>query len=459
MVLGHRLTRAAIVGVAGRWERRIPFWSEERIRRIQERRIRAIVAHAYRFVPFYRRVMREAGLRPGDFRCAEDLERLPLIDGARVAQNPEDFMSARIPESSRRILYSTGSGTRIRRLIAWERSALLRQTAMQDRDRAVLYRLVGREWGISRVSLFPMESTTHAVTRYLRDRVFVPRWHSRTAFLSPNLPIDEVVAQLNAIAPDVVFSYGSYAETFFHAVADQGLALRTPRVWVYGADRLSAPGRAFIEERFGCIVYSTYSAVETGRLGFQCEHRNGFHLNVDRCAVRLADAGGRTVQAGTIGEVVVSNLVNRAMVLLNYRLGDRGIMATSACGCGRSLPVLQHVVGRTSDVLHLADGRSLPDFMLVQACRSDLRDVLRSQIVEEGAGRFRWRIVPRHDVDRSTLETGLLRGAQAVLGPADRLAIEFVQALPTHDDEKLRRVVHEDGWTGGEGESCVGGAR
>lgn len=220
MPFGDRLVRAAVLGVEGRLQRKVPFWPVERIRRAQERRLRAMVAHAYDSVPFYRAAMRERGLRPEDFRCVDDLERLPLIDGATVSEQPEAFISSRVPESSRRILYSTGSETRVRRLIAWDRTGLLRQAAMKERDRAVLYRLLRKEWGITRVSLFPEASTTHEATRYLQGRVFVPRWVNRTVFLSPDLPVEDVVSQLNAIRPEVAFSYGSYAETFFHAVAD-----------------------------------------------------------------------------------------------------------------------------------------------------------------------------------------------------------------------------------------------
>ena len=449
MALGDRLIRAAAVGIAGRYERRVPFRTADWILRAQERRLRAIVAHAYESVPFYQRVMRERGLRPADIRRVEDLERLPMIDGTMVGEHPEDFLSSRVPKAGQRILYSTGSGTRVRRLVAWDRPALLRQAVIGDRDRAVLYRLLRREWGITRVSLFPQQSTTHEVTRYLQGRILIPRWVNRTVFLSPDLPVEEVAARLTEIGPDVVFSYGSYAEHFFRTVADRGIDLRAPRVWVYGADRLSGPGRAFIEERFGCLVYSTYHAVEAGRIGFECERRAGFHLNIDRCALRLVDGSGRTVPPGAIGEVVISNLENRATVLLNYRLGDQAVMAASACGCGRSLPVLEHLVGRTSEVLHLADGRSLPDFVLIHACKKDLRAVLQSQLVEDGPGRFRWRVVPGRDADREVLGAGLLRGAESVLGPDDRLRIEFVGTLSVTGIEKLRRVIREDGWASG----------
>jgi hypothetical protein len=48
----------------------------------------------------------------------------------------------------------------------------------------------------------------------------------------------------------------------------------------------------------------------------------------------------RTPDPRTSGEVVVSNLVNRETVLLNYRLGDVAASLPDRCPCGRSLPLL-----------------------------------------------------------------------------------------------------------------------
>jgi len=74
----------------------------------------------------------------------------------------------------------------------------------------------------------------------------------------------------------VVFSYGSYAEEFFWFLAENRPQIALPKVWMYGGDMLSQTRKKLIEETFGCMVYSTYQSVETGKIGFQCEHREAF---------------------------------------------------------------------------------------------------------------------------------------------------------------------------------------
>ena len=70
--------------------------------------------------------------------------------------------------------------------------------------------------------------------------------------------------------------------------------------------------------------------------------------------------------AGTPGEVVISNLVNRATVLLNYRLGDRVAVASDPCACGRTLPVLASLDGRSEDLLVRADGERVHESLVLR---------------------------------------------------------------------------------------------
>jgi phenylacetate-coenzyme A ligase PaaK-like adenylate-forming protein len=108
----------------------------------------------------------------------------------------------------------------------------------------------------------------------------------------------------------------------------------------YSSDSLSSSVRRLIAEKFGLPVLSTYEAVEAFKIGFECHQRVGIHLNIDLYPVRVVNAQGEPLPDGESGDVVVSNLVNRATVLLNYRLGDIATKLSVPCPCGRSLPLL-----------------------------------------------------------------------------------------------------------------------
>jgi phenylacetate-CoA ligase len=259
--------------------------------------------------------------------------------------------------------------------------------------------------------------------------------------LGPDQPFEAAAERLRSLKPDVVFSYGSYADRFFRFARSRRLDVPVPKVWMYGGDGLDPGGRELIEKEYGCTTYSTYQAVETGRLGFQCEARAGFHLNVDLCAVRLVDDQGKPVPPGQEGEVVISNLHNHAMVLLNYRLGDRAVLSTKPCPCGRSLPVIDYIAGRTTEVIHLGGGREISSFVVKNLFRRELERALQVQIVYAEPGRFTWRLVPFSAADRGALAAGLVERGHQVFGPDIDIGVEFVDAIaPTHGG-KARALV------------------
>jgi phenylacetate-CoA ligase len=166
-------------------------------------------------------------------------------------------------------------------------------------------------------------------------------------------------------------------------VAARDIALpHRPKLVLYMAEALPPGGREHIEEGFGIPVISRYSAAEAFKIGYYCGHRTGFHLHEDLCHVRVADAN-----VSGPAELVISNLVNRATVLLNYPIGDVGSISDEPCPCGRSFRLLSELEGRVEDVLWLADGRFVHPRAVFQIFRDD-RDVLQYQVTQHERRRF-----------------------------------------------------------------------
>ncbi len=424
------------------YENWVPYWPPGRIAWLQGLRLRSTIRHAYRSVPYYRRTMDERGLRPRDFQTAADLEKLPLIDSLTVRARIEEFTSRAVDPRARQTFFSSGSQSGVQKKIYWDDWGVLRILAYSERDRAVLRRLSRRSWGQDQLFILPLNSSVIKLRHLWDAQTLVPGAVARRHFISPDVTFDVALERMNAVRPQVVFSYGSWAEQFFRTLADRKLTAALPRVWSYGADMMGRETRDWIEATFDCLIYSAYGAVETGRIGWECEQRRGFHLNVDECAVRLVDPQGRTVTPGETGELVVSNLHNRATVLLNVRLGDLGVMDGARCRCGRTLPLLSSLEGRVSELIQLADGRSFPARTIETMFRDHLQGALASQIVQPPGGEIRWRLVPSDSADREALSSGLLARSHNLFGPETAVAIDFVTAIPRTPQGKLRRVIH-----------------
>jgi phenylacetate-CoA ligase len=356
---------SAMAAWHGRHERTLPWWPAERLAALQDRRARAIVAHAYATVPYYRDAMRSRNLRPADFRTAADLAKLPLVGGAELAA-PERFLSSAFVGQDTLLLDTTGTTGHYKQ-IRHDPNAVVAALAAGGRRRAVTASVPGpRRRGRSLV-IVPPRGTNASVRDYHRAHLLealIGRFGPD--FLSFDRPFTELVAEINRLEPDVIVTFGRFAGYLYRRALEAGIPIHAPRLIWYGGDAMAEADRRLIEERHGVPVFSSYQSCEFLRIAFQCERRQGFHVSMDHVALRVVDESGRDVAPGTPGEVVISNLVNRATVLLNYRLGDRVTVAGEPCACGRTLPVLASLEGRREDLLVRADGERVHESLVLR---------------------------------------------------------------------------------------------
>jgi phenylacetate-CoA ligase len=370
-------------------QRAIPYLPSEQAAALRDQRVRAAVRRAAETVPFYRDVFRRNGIDPREVRTVHDLRRLPLIDKSTVLDDPARFRSSAVPDEDT-VAFTTSGSTWRSLTVRHDRRSLLENIAYSERQRAVEATLAGKKLRYVVATIAHETLTGRTVDAHYARSAVRPIGPARHW-----IPIDEgverIVGRIDELRPDVLAGFGSYLEEFFKLVAHRGLELRLPRVVMYWGDPMSAEARAFVETHFGVPVLSTYAAVEAFKVGYYCEQRRGFHLYEDLCDLWIAAEDGSPRPAGERGEVVISNFVNRATVLLNYRLGDLGHLAGEECPCGRTSPLLSELEGRVSEVVHLPSGDVVHPFAVLTIVRR-YETVTRSQLVQHELGRFELRV-------------------------------------------------------------------
>jgi phenylacetate-CoA ligase len=417
-----------------------PFRPWSAIERDQALRVRRMVAHAARHVPYYRDTLRRLGLGADDFRTAADLARLPLIDRKDLQRDPEAFLSTAV--TRRRLLeLRTGGSAGAPRSIYHDPAALFQNAAHSERDRSIRTRLLGRRAGYRQTLISSRHSGIRKAQEFLEAHALFPRAaRLERQYLSLADSPAENVARMNAFRPDVLHTYGSYLGLLFGHVQETGTPFHRPRVVTYGADALSPAGRALIERDFGIPVFAIYQAAEALRIGFECEAHQGLHLNADLYPVRLVDGDGRPVPAGASGEVVLSNLVNRGTVLLNYRLGDVAGMLPGSCACGRSLPRLSLPAGRTDDVVELDSGALLHP-QAVRDLFTEERELWQYQVVQEGPRQFRVDLVAARGCDRAATSARIVERFGQRFGGGLAVRVRFVDDVGRTAEGKVRAVL------------------
>lgn len=443
-VARRAITAARFTAVAP-LEWRLPFSSPSAIERAQRRRLRATLAHAHEHVPYYRETMRRLGLGPGDFETARDLARLPLIEREQLQRDPEYFVSRAEPLAKYAELHTSGSTGEP---IAFFRHApgIFRQALGFERMEPLHARLSGRRWRRRDAVIVPPSNSRDGDSLNDAPQVQWLGLHVRAicrTFSLFDAPAD-VAPRIDEFRPHLLKSYGSFVEELYTHLLSEGRAFHRPNVVLYAGDPISEPVRSVMRQELGIAVLSVYQAVEIGIIGWECERQCGHHLNVDLVPIRILDSERREVPIGESGQVVVSNLVNRGTMLLNYMLGDLATRLPEPCGCGRSLPLLSDVEGRSTDWLRSASGRPIHPQTL-RGLLSPLEGIRRYQLVQERPGHVRVVAVTAPEANREAVRTRIVSGARRLGDPIDA-EVEFSETLPKTQGGKVRTFLrHEVG--------------
>ena len=439
--LARRIRFTAWLAASVRWQHRLPYAAASTIERAQRRRLRRIVAHAYTHVPYYGETMKRLGLRPADIATVRDLGLLPVLERATLQRDPEYFASRGAAQRCMRL--GSGGSTGEPVTVFHDPFALVQSAAHRERHRVLVRQLAGAGRGYREAFIAVPPSAAERAGEALRELILAPR--GSVADQLHLSVLDSPAANAERIdrhAPDVIDSFGSYLDELFLHWLQTGRPKHLPKVVVTSSDALSEPVRRLIVDQLGIPVISVYRTVEAFSIAFQCEHHRGMHVNVDLCPITIVDGDGGLLPAGESGDVLVSNLVNRGTVLLNYRIGDRASYDTQRCPCGRTLPLLSFLEGRTDDWLRSTAGRRVHPQALRKPL-SALPGVWRYQVVQRDATRIDLAIVAAPDADRDALRERAARIVRGPMGADTIVRVDFVDDLARAQNGKVRIVVSQ----------------
>ncbi len=432
-IYGSTIIAANLLG-----QQKRPFLPREKLEVIRDRRIRKMVSYAAGKVPYYREWFKRESLNPRDIRGAADLDQLPVLDKELVRTQPRLFMAEGLAARNA-LSFRTSGTTGVPIEIYHDQRSLLANIAFGERERDPFIQVCGGSFRPKELYVGYQTSTFKTVTAFYKESVLFPV-KPRRRLVSLLDPIDNVAEVLNAERPDILVGYGGWINLFFRTAAARGIDLHLPRMVMYIGEALPHGTRDYIEKELGIPVLTRYNAVEAFKIGFYCQERNGFHIHEDLCHLRVVDAHGRNLPAGETGEVVISNLVNRATVLLNYPMGDMAAISRESCPCGRTFKLISELDGRTEDILVLPDGRFIHPRTIWQVFKEE-REVLQYQLIQQEPELFELQIVTLDESAFPFLQQRVLLKLKDLLGVEAQVNIHWRPDIIQRPGQKFRVVV------------------
>jgi phenylacetate-CoA ligase len=430
--LHELLKRHTSVGVRRRLEAS-QWWPQAELEALQLQRLRRLLARANTQVPYYRELFAGLGFDPArDLASLADLARLPRLDKPTIRANG-DRMKAQDADGLARFNTGGSSGEPLIFYIGRERvshdvAAKWRATRWWNVDIGDPEVVV---WGS------PIELGAQDGVRAVRDRML--RTQLLPAFQMSAEKLDGFLARIRAARPRMLFGYPSalshiarHAQARGQRMDDLGI-----RVAFVTSERLYDEQREQISKTFGCPVANGYGGRDAGFIAHQCP-QGGMHITAEDIIVETLDPDGNPVPRGAAGEIVVTHLATGDFPFIRYRTGDVGVLGDEPCGCGRGLPLLKEIQGRTTDFLVTQDGTVMHGLALVYILR-DLPQVKSFKIVQESLDLTRVQIVT--DAPLAQIRQKVVDGFKARLGAGVEIEVEQVEAIAPEKSGKFRYVV------------------
>jgi len=418
------------------------WWPPEQMQRHQFHRLAVLLQHAFETVPFYRDRLAVVGYQPGD-TIDEDLwTRIPILTRRDVKTIGERLASTKIPpeHGSVHSLVTTGStGSPVKVLKTDLEQLFWHGAHLRDH----LWHCWDPRGKLAIIRIHQPELAPYPDGRRLAD------WGpplSHVFATGPAILLDfrTTTAQqaewLLREEPDYLLSFPSIVRELALHFRDKGLRpLRLKGVRTV-SEVVRADLRELCSEAFGVRPVDVYSAAETGFLALQCPEREHYHVVSESVIVEVLDDRGKPCEPDQVGTVVVTPLHNFAMPLIRYEIGDLARMG-STCPCGRGLPVIAEIMGRTRDMFILPSGdRRYAFFGLLSF--SEFRDILQSQLVQKSLHELEVRLVARQQLSPAD-EANLRAKFAAVLGPEVVVTLSYHEQIPRTLDGKYFDFVSE----------------
>jgi len=403
------------------------------LEREQAERLRAFLVEIGRRVPYYRQLFAERGFDAESVRSVADLRALPLLTKAEIRAHAERMKADGHGPLAR---YNTG-GSSGQPLVFYIGKA------RKSHDVAAKWRAT-RWWGVDigdREAVVwgsPIEHGTQDRLKTLRDHAF--RSTLLPAFEMSETRLDGFVAWLREHRPRMLFGYPSALTYIAGHAARRGQRLDDLGVQVafVTSERLYDEQRAAIAAAFGCRVANGYGGRDAGFIAHECPS-GGMHVSAEDIVVEIVGEDGEALPVGRAGEIVVTHLATAEFPFVRYRTGDVGVLDDGACACGRGLPMLREIQGRTTDFVVAADGTVIHGLALIYVIR-DLPGIDGFKITQESRRLTRVELVAGSGFDAALVPL-IVAGFRQRLGAEVDVQVERVAAIAPEKSGKYRYVV------------------
>lgn len=394
--------------------------SRDELENMRNRKLRALIRHAYEYVPFYRSLFRSVDLSPEDIRTVDDLRHIPVT-------TKEDLRAAGLGRISKGIRLASCYTKRTSGSMGKPFATCLTRREQWTRRLLGLRRLLD-------IGFRPQDRVC-----FIGDPTSLLGLRYRTKCISAILPAEEQIQALQKIKPTLLMTMPSYLRVLLHHIDYRLNDFIRPRALITSGEACSNSLKERIQADTDTEMFNFYAAGESGPIASECIAHEGLHVNADHLILECMK-NGKSAEPGEQGVVVFTSLYGYATPYIRYSLGDICALSTRYCSCGSKLLLMEPPIGRPDEVIGLPNGKVLSVSAIVNITLRPFHGIDQFRLIREGPYDFVLKLVFRERPEVGVLSEIRSRMGECLGSPA-RLDVQIVDFIEEEAGRKYRRFI------------------
>ena len=314
-------------------------------KKVQLNRLKAILIDAGEHIPYWRELFQKEHFNPQSFDKLSRLEDLPVLTKEIIQEEGPRLISDEYTLNELKMRIIEGPiGTP---MLLWiDTDSFHRQMAINYRGFARLGIRIDDK--IAEIHCYNRSSPLNIFSQ-LSGRLYL------NACNASDEKLKNLYQKLKAFQPNVIHGNTSAIFQLALFLTEQQKFLPSIRYVCVTAEKLLSGMRKTIMQAFSAPVFEMYGCDETVRLASECTHGN-MHIDMDAAVLELIQDGK---QINSDNKILLTTLLNRAMPLIRYDVGDYGRNTGLNCFCGEHSPLIKVGDGKQQQMFQLSSGERI----------------------------------------------------------------------------------------------------
>lgn len=423
----------------------LEFNSLEENKKIQEEKLKEILIHSYKYVPYYTKVLKKSGVIKNGKVYLENFNKIPILTKDIIRKNFEDLKS-KDPDYDSRKPYLNTSGGSTGEPVKFTQDNVLWGKGMANKW--LYYSFVSegfpfkslKLWGSERDILKGGYGLQGNFKNWIYSRKFL------NSFRMSQEDMFNYVREINAYKPVIIESYVQPIYELAKFIKEKKLKVFSAGGIITSAGTLYPEMKKEIEDVFQTKVFNRYGSREVGDMACNCKKDEGLHLNIFHHYFEILDDERKECRAGEFGKVYVTTLNNFSMPLIRYDIGDIAVPSRKEeCSCGRGMPLIERVEGREMSMFKTKAGKLIPGEFFIHFVGVVFNKgyISKYQLIQKDFNKILIKVIIRNqkmfEIHKTEIENSILK----VMGEDCEITWKFVKEIKNLKSGKYLYTISE----------------